>query len=101
MKHSTGKPTKAHVARFEKLHNIGCICCLKLGMHRTPEIHHIVEGSRRLGHEFTLPLCPSHHRFQSIKALPFGPSIADGTKLFHAHWGTQRELLEEVNRLIA
>jgi hypothetical protein len=93
----TIKPTKAQVARFEALKALGCICCKKLGIQRDPEIHHIVEGMRRLGHDFTLPLCVMHHR---MTGGLFGPSIADGSKLFNARWGTQRELLAEVNELL-
>jgi hypothetical protein len=100
LKHSTGKPTKAHVARFNKLQKLGCICCMKLGYWQHPEIHHIVEGMRRLGHEFTLPLCKMHHRDTRLGEF-WGPSIADGSKAFARKWGTQRELLAEVNRLIA
>ena len=92
------KPTKAQVKRFERMVEMGCICCKKLhGYWVMPEIHHIVEGSRRLGHDFTLPLCIHHHR---IPCEEFGPSIASGSKLFSARWGTQRELLAEVNRLL-
>jgi hypothetical protein len=40
----------------------GCIACLQDG-HRSPAlVHHIVQGNRRLGHLFTLPLCPLHHQ---------------------------------------
>lgn len=99
MKHSTGKPTKAQQERFKKLHELGCICCKKLGFWQFPEIHHIVEGMRRLGHDWTLPLCKMHHRDRGLSDF-WGPSIADGSKAFAKRWGTQRELLREVNNLI-
>jgi hypothetical protein len=101
MKHSTGKPTKADVERFEKLQALGCICCrLQVGMIATPvEIHHIVSGGRRKGHQFTLPLCIWHHR-GIITWGALGPSLAHGSKPFHEHFGTQMELLAKVNALL-
>lgn len=93
--------TKSDLKRVEKLVALGCICCRKAGSgYRAPDIHHILDGGRRAGHKVSLPLCPEHHRFPSTGAV-IGPSLADGSKPFHHHWGTQRELLAEVNRLIA
>lgn len=101
MSHSTGKPTKADVARFELLMKLGCICCRKAGSgYRTPEMHHILSGGRRISHQAVLPLCSDHHRFPSTGAV-VGPSLADGSRVFAAKWGTQMELLAEVNALIA
>lgn len=93
--------TKRDLARFDALHRIGCICCRKAGSgYSSPDVHHILSGSRRMGHQFTLPLCPWHHRYPSNGTV-VGPSIADGSKLFTAHWGSQEDLLDEVNQLIA
>lgn len=92
--------TKSDYQRFAKLVEIGCIACRKAGSgYRAPDIHHIIEGSRRLGHQHTLPLCPEHHRIPSNGSV-VGPSLADGSKLFAAKFGTQRALLAEVNQLI-
>jgi hypothetical protein len=95
--------TKAEKERFRKLVDIGCICCRILGVYSQPEIHHILSGGRRMGHMFTIPLCPTHHR--GVVAFPRGsfdpgPSLADGSKPFHARFGTQKELLAKVNELI-
>jgi hypothetical protein len=95
--------------RIAKLVALGCICCRKAGSgYRAPDIHHVLSGGRRISDEATLPLCHWHHRrvplggaydYQyCIKVL--GPSLADGSKLFAAKWGSQLELLAEVNRLI-
>jgi hypothetical protein len=93
--------TKSDLLRFDQLHRLGCICCRKAGSgYRAPDVHHILEGGRRLSHQVTLPLCPEHHRFPSTGAV-VGPSLADGSKVFAAKWGTQMELLAEVNTLIA
>ena len=106
MKHSTKKPTALEQRRFEGLLKIGCICCRMLKVNgRTAEIHHLIKSNRRMGHEFTIPLCGWHHR--GVTILPkaktqdeYGPSLADGSKPFHAHWGADLELLEKVNDLL-
>jgi hypothetical protein len=82
----------------------GCICCRKLGFISPAEIHHITDGYR-LGHDATLPLCPWHHRgvppcgFVSKKlvATLYGPSLAESKRDFVAEYGSEMELLEEIN----
>jgi hypothetical protein len=92
--------TKADEIRFDRLHRLGCICCRKAGSgYRAPDIHHVLSGGFRMGNQFTLPLCPEHHRIPSTGAV-VGPSLADGSRVFSAKWGTQLELLAEVNALI-
>lgn len=93
--------TKAHLRRFMKLVDLGCICCKKaFSGYRAPDIHHILRGGRRIGHHATLPLCPNHHRWPSDGSV-VGPSLADGSKVFEAKWGSQQALLAEVNELIS
>jgi hypothetical protein len=61
------------------------------------ECHHIVEG-KRLGHWYTLPVCPGHHRGvwtpEQTKIIPpdLRIAISDGSKLLEKHYGTEREL---------
>ena len=98
--------TANHRKRWEKLREHGCICCKKVGVYGSPEIHHLVVASRRLGHDTSIPLCAWHHRavpmwgLTSKKAAAklYGPSLADGKKTFVKEWGTEHELLEEVNK---
>ena len=103
---STGKPTKAQQARFERIKECGCILCRRyLHVYEPPEIHHLTDCGRRRGHDFTVGLCPWHHRGVSIlpvqmAELAMGPSLARGAKPFRAHWGSDDELLDEQNRLI-
>ena len=108
MRHITGKPTKAQQARFEKLTEMGCICCALDGFKVWPiEVHHLLSGNKRRGHLQTIPLCRWHHR--GIKPYPYvvsveappPPSLAHGSKPFHAHYGDDDKLLAEVNRRIA
>lgn len=99
MRTSTGKPTKAQERRFRQLQDMGCIVCsLFFGAYRAPDIHHILSGGRRRGHDFTLPLCPEHHR---LPTGYYGPSLAGGTRAFEKAWGTQEELLAKVNEALA
>jgi hypothetical protein len=97
--------SKADLARYRKLQDIGCICCLILGIPGVPgDIHHIVDkGYRRLsgGNKSTLCLCEFHHRGNGNGNSFFGPSLADGSKPFHAFFGSQRELLAKVNGMIS
>lgn len=103
----TGKPTKAQQARFDALKEIGCICCWNFaGWYRVPEVHHITQGMKRLGHDATLPLCPRHHRglFDGDTAhamTVLGPSLAHSKRVFVATYGAELELLETVNAMIA
>jgi hypothetical protein len=112
VKKSTGKPTKAQQKRFERLKQLGCIACRKEGLVIFPvEIHHMnlggKAGQKRLGHDFTIPLCAWHHRGTNVHpggvclTLTLGPSLAKQSKLFRETYGTDDELLAEVNAMLA
>lgn len=88
-----------HQRRYDLLQQIGCIACSIEGAgYAAPDCHHIVEGNKRLGDEYTLPLCPWHHR--GVLPSKPGPSLAKSKREFVARYGTERELLEKVDRLI-
>lgn len=102
--------SKSDLKRYDALQRIGCVCCKLLGFHNHGDIHHIVSsGYRRLsgGNNSTVVLCPYHHRGiipqgmdrQEVE-LNFGPSLANGSKPFHARFGTQAELLARTNEVI-
>lgn len=107
---STGKPTKAQQERFWRIQEIGCICCLELGVTRAAEIHHLTVGGRhgqkRRGHDFTLGLCSWHHRGVTafgnpdVAEMTYGPSYALHARRFRETFGTDDVLLERQNRLI-
>lgn len=95
--------SKKDLARFDKLQAYGCIACRILGFYSAPDVHHILSGGRRTGHQNTIPLCPWHHRgVKPHRIVPvlmdIGPSLAHGSKPFHARFGTQEELLKKVNK---
>lgn len=94
-----------------RLQDIGCICCRKEGFRDVPvDVHHLVDKGYREhsgGDNATLPLCPWHHRgvppsglSQDTALLAAGPSLALHKKRFIREYGTERELLAEVERLI-
>lgn len=94
--------SKADLKRYDKLVRHGCVCCKALGFYSVPEIHHIVDKGYRKhsgGNQATLPLCPTHHRGAPAGTNEVtGPALSDGSKVFEACWGTQRQLLDKVNR---
>jgi len=49
--------------------------------------------AQRAGDEEAIPLCPEHHRDGDR-----GTAIHAGRESFEARFGTEQELLEEVNR---
>lgn len=100
--------SKTDLARYHELHRIGCIVAyLFYGAYRDADIHHLTEGGRRLGNQFTIPLSPWTHRGVcdtgwTVKEMEttFGPSLARNKRLFVATYGTERYLLEKVDALI-
>lgn len=113
---STGKPTKAESQRLDKLTSGLCICCWINRQHGRPtaffggcDAHHVLIGGRRMGHHATLACCPWHHRGvkpyeqmtdrQATEA--FGPSLAHGSKPFHAMYGNDADLLALQEQLLS
>lgn len=101
MRTSTGTQTKAEKARIDRMLALGCICCMEqFGIQQPAECHHIVSGNKRLGHLYTLPLCPGHHRgywpdFDALKVhgiIEPPVSIASGRKLFDEKYGSEEYL---------
>ena len=73
---------------MQKLSEMNCITCGAYGV----QIHHICQGGRRLGHDYTLPLCPECHEGKF--------SIGNAKKSFVAKYGSEMELLEKVNEIL-
>jgi hypothetical protein len=103
--------TQTDRRRFELLQEVGCVACLiedelqgQLRLSLTPsDVHHLLSGGRRKGHQSTIPLCPWHHRgvgamgLWQTRAL-YGPSMATEPRAFRDRYGTQAELLARVER---
>jgi hypothetical protein len=60
------------------------------------DFHHIVSGGRRLGPMRGYPLCPYHHRGVGEG---IGPSLAHGSKPFHAVFGADEYLERRANEM--
>ena len=113
---STGTPTRAQSARLETVKRLGCICCMLNREISKPtayfgpcDAHHLLSGGRRRGHDFTIGLCKWHHQAEPpyssmgmVQAIElFGPTVASGSKPFHGLYGTDDELLEFQDALLA
>ena len=86
-------PTKAEREMIQRTVDLGCIICGDQA-----EYHHCRSGAGmgQRNHGQGLPLCPSHHRHG-----PFGEAIHNGAKTFAARYGTESELVEYVEKLLA
>jgi len=85
------------VAVWDALLSMGCAVCLfHLRIEDTPaEIHHILEGQRRISHSHVLPLCSIHHR-QGTAQHPSRHSVNGchgGLDIFERTYGTEMELV--------
>jgi hypothetical protein len=103
VQHSTKSPTKAERARFENMLRLGCVACAFLELWSpADEVHHLILGGRRMGHDYTIPLCRGHHRGQwrweqMIAILaPKRISIASGRRRWNSAYPTERQLWERV-----
>jgi hypothetical protein len=96
--------------RWQQMQEIGCLACRQMGFANEPsDMHHLLSGHRRRGDEFTIPLCPWHHRGlwnnrfanQKLAEALLGPSLAHSSKRFRELFGSDDELLTWCNELIA
>jgi hypothetical protein len=99
MKSGKVAPTAAEKKWMAAIVEMGCCVCLKFHQVRTPAaVHHIVEGQRRLGHMFTIPLCdPGHHQNTST---PQKISRHPTKKRFEQAYGTEYELLAYTQEIV-
>lgn len=84
---------------LDEVSQIGCIVCWNERIYGSPaEIHHIRAGmgmGMRNDNYHVIPLCAHHHRLGG-----HGVAIHAGKKTFEENFGTEQELLEQVERLI-
>lgn len=90
-----GNPSKEEQAWMDWIVQQGCSIC------RSPaEVHHLVSGGRRLGHLFTIGLCPVHHR--SGRDDEIATSRHPWKKRWEARYHTsETELLDKLRRKYA
>lgn len=110
MKHSTSKPTKQEEARIVAAKEGPCLACLvvnRMGWIDSGKVHwgcdynHTKSGNKRRGHMYGYALCAWHHRGHPVKGWThsltrtvYGPSLMDGSRLFHATYGSDDELID-------
>ena len=108
-------PTAEQKRRWDRIAHAGCVCCLTIGRKVAPEIHHLTVGGKhgalRLGHDFTIGLCPWHHRGRrdsdcdgvwtdDLMEFEYGPSLAKTPRAFRNWFGPDDALLKMQNELI-
>jgi hypothetical protein len=94
--------TKADKERGIKLRDLGCIVCLnEHEVFTEPAIHHLNGKVRERCHEQTIPLCPRHHQIKDNNKPPRWFTRHGEYVHFEEAYGTEWELLEQVNGLIA
>lgn len=93
-------------SRIDRMLRLGCIVCRHFSNDSQAEVHHLTDGGRRLGHWYTLPLCPGHHRGvwcghrKGCCLKDPGHSIESGRRVFEQAYGSQRVLWEEVQQFL-
>lgn len=93
-------PTAAERAWMDFVVRWGCVACRLDGQPPRPTaVHHILSGSRRIGHLATIGLCdPGHHQGgQQLGLISRHPWKAR----FEARYGTEQELLELTRQAFA
>ena len=92
-------PTKSQSKTMDDLRDkIGCAVCLFCNQIEGSqgEIHHILDGQRRISHNAIIVLCPIHHR-QGTAEHPSRHSVNGchgGLALFESTYMDEWELLE-------
>ena len=117
MRHSTGKPTKEEEARIIASKEGECVACIvRSRQGKLPpyyivdtgcDYNHTKSGNKRRGHMFGYALCLWHHRRQvsgdwthEMYSRIYGPSLMDGSRLFHEAYGSDDYLIDLQTRVI-
>ena len=89
-------PTAAEKAHWTRVAALGCIACRKDGLHNpVVSIHHVDKPG---AHFRVLPLCAGHH--QDGTGAPGLIAVHPWKARFEARYGTQAELLAEIENLL-
>jgi hypothetical protein len=100
--------TKPDQERRRKIHAGNCMACEQRGIDLTNtgyvQWHHL-KGRKR--HDLTIGLCLWHHQGRPIDGQThaycreyYGPSLAEGSKPFHAEFGSDDQLLALQNVIL-
>jgi hypothetical protein len=115
-------------ARWDRMIGLGCVACrlneIDFNLRRVSylrtrttvlcaaklEIHHLLSGNKRMGHDFTVCLCRFHHQGDFLpvvghpyaeQAMAYGPSVAHEGKRFREVYGREMALLAYQNSVLA
>jgi len=99
--------TKEDKRRFQLLQEVGCLPCRMRGLgHQFGDVHHLIDGGRRIGHQATICLCKWHHTgaepnvSDKVCEEYKGPSLARNKRAFYNEFGSEQELLEATNEAL-
>lgn len=98
--------------RFQRIYDIGCICCARWQWFVPCQIHHLNMGQHagapRLGDDHTIGLCPWHHQGEPLNGLTakecsliVGPSMKHEPVRFREVFGSDEQLLSWQNYLLS
>lgn len=104
---STGKPTQAEAVRIVAAKEGPCMACLARALRGDMDwsfiVHgcdynHTKSGNIRRGHMAGFALCKWHHQRHPVWSFEhttkvYGPSLLDGSRLFHETYGSDDELI--------
>ncbi len=101
----------ADESRRRKIHAGNCMACEQRGIDLAGsgyvQWHHLDGKTKPGSHQKTIGLCLWHHQgrpmFDASHALCreyYGPSLAEGSKPFHAEFGSDDELLAFQNAIL-
>lgn len=92
--------TAAERRHLDAVARAGCVICrLHLGTYSPAGIHHVRAGvgmGQRSPHTRVLGLCCAHHQTGG-----YGVAYHAGRQAWEAAYGTEEELLEETERMLA
>lgn len=113
---STGKPTKREAERIVACKEGMCVACYV--RHQSGEMrgwriqlggdyHHAKSGNIRRGHRYGFLMCKWHHVGHPVAGMThvearskYGPSLMDGSRLFHSTYGDDDYLISVQDELI-
>jgi hypothetical protein len=91
------QPNMEEANHLADVSELGCVVCLNRGFNNPAEIHHTQGKTKPNAHLKILPLCFEHHRRggdkEPISRHPY-------KKRFEEAYGTEEELLKQVEELI-
>lgn len=96
---SLQSPDRHERAWMDAITRLGCIACRVDGRGHSPAVvHHIIKHGRRVGHLFTIPLCPEHHN--SGRRDEGCISRHPWHRAFEKRYGSELLLLDIIRQLV-